>query len=258
MILAINAGNSRVTFGCIGEKNEIGRVFTLPTDLSETALGYAIRFRSVFDLFSLDPASFEGAILSSVVPPLRNVLKEAVSYLTKKEPLVVSAGVKTGLRIKVDDPGTVGTDLVCAAVAAKEEYPLPCIVVNLGTATTLTCVDREGSYVGGAILPGVSLSLDALVHGTSLLPKIDRIPPKKAISTSTVECMRSGILYGAAGAVDGLLDRFFSELGEKEISLICTGSLAREIAPHCRHRLVCDENLILKGLGMIYRKNQVK
>ena len=143
MILAVAAGNTHVTFGCIDENNEIGEMMRISTRLSETALDYAVRFREIFQILNVDPKSIEGAVLSSVVPPLGQALREAVFRLTGKEPLVVGAGVKTGLRMRVDDPGTVGADLVCAAVAAKEEYPLPCVVVDMGTATTLTVVDRE-------------------------------------------------------------------------------------------------------------------
>ena len=255
MILAVAAGNTHVTFGCIDENNEIGEIMRISTQLSETALGYAVRFREIFQFLNVDPKSIEGAVLSSVVPPLGQALREAVFRLTGKDPLVVGAGVKTGLRMKVDDPGTVGADLVCAAVAAKEEYPLPCVVVDMGTATTLTVVDREGSYIGGAILPGAVLSLDALTRGASLLPQIDLVRPAKAVSSSTVECMRSGILYGSAGAVDGLLERFEEELKER-VFVVATGEIAPSIAPYCRHSVHFDDRLILKGLGIIYRKNQ--
>ena len=256
MILAIDVGNTHTSFGCVDEQGRVEKILRIKTDQSETPYGYAASFRNVLTLAGYRIEDLEGAILSCVVPPLAEVLREAARILIGKDPMAVGAGLKTGLPICTDDPGTVASDLVATAVAAKEEYPLPCVIVDMGTAGTVTVVDEKGRFIGGAILPGAGISLAALTERTSLLPRIEILPPKKAIASSTVECMRSGILYGAAGAIDGILDRFAEEIGREPASIVCTGSLAGAICPHCRHAMREDETLLLRGLGILYRRNR--
>ena len=256
MILAIDSGNTHTTVGCIKENERDICVFRIPTDRAETEFGYAVKIRQILQLFQISEADLTGAIISCVVPPLTGVLVKAVRLLADLEPLVVGAGVKTGLHIRINDPGTVAADLVSAAVAAKELYPLPCAVVDMGTATTLTVIDTDGKYIGGMILPGVGLSLDALSEGTALLPKIEIVPPKSAIGANTVDCMKAGIVYGAAGAVDGILDRTAEALGCEPASIVATGGLASSIVPHCKHAITLDDTLILKGLKLIWERNQ--
>ena len=256
MVLAIDSGNTHITFAVIDGRDAFTPVFRIPTDRAETDFGYAAKMKQILDLQGGDLSRGEGAIVSCVVPPLTDVLVRAVRIVTGKDAMVVGAGIKTGLHICINDPGTVASDLVVAAVAAKEEYPLPCIVVDMGTATTLTVVDEKGRYVGGAILPGVGLSLNALAQGTALLPNIEIAAPRNAISANTVECMKSGIVYGTAGAIDGLLERFSEELATPPASIVATGGMSGLICPHCRHSIILDETLLLKGLGLLWRKNQ--
>lgn len=256
MILAIDCGNTHITFGGVREGNVTTPILRIPTDRTETDFGYAAKIKQILELSGIDAASFEGAVISCVVPPLNDAIKRAVKIVTGKDALIVGAGVKTGLHICINDPGTIASDLVAAAVAAKELYPLPCIIVDMGTATTLTVVDEKSRYVGGAILPGVGLSLNALASGTALLPNIEIRAPKSAIAVNTVESMKSGIVYGTAGAVDGLIDRFVSELTSPVASIVATGGVSSVIAPHCRHALTVDETLLLKGLEIIWHKNQ--
>lgn len=256
MILAINVGNTHTSFGCVDEEKNVSNVLSIPTDTKETSFGYAAKMKQIFDLTGLSLHQLEGAILSSVVPPVTEVMKKAVKLLIGKEPMVLGAGVKTGLHICIDDPGTIASDLVATAVAAKELYPVPCVIIDMGTATTLTCVNQDGKYIGGAILPGVQISLEALTEDTSLLPKIDISAPKRAISSSTVESMRSGIVYGTVGAIDGILDRFTMEFGALPKTVISTGGLGKVILPYSRYTIIEDEKLLLKGLGIIYCKNQ--
>lgn len=256
MILAIDCGNTHITVGCVGADGGVAPSFRIPTDRVETDFGYAAKLGQIFDLLEIVPAQFDGAVISSVVPSLTDVLVRAVRIITKKTALVVGAGVKTGLHICINDPGTIASDLVAAAVAAKEAYPLPCIIVDMGTATTLTVVDEKSRYIGGAILPGVGLSLAALAEGTALLPDVELQAPRRAIAANTVESMQSGIVYGTAGSVDGLIDRFEAELGRPAASIIVTGGIGSVIAPHCHHDMILDETLLLKGLGIIWKKNR--
>ncbi|MBR7164927.1 MAG: type III pantothenate kinase [Clostridia bacterium] len=256
MIFALHVGNSLTRFAFLDGDSIVERQFEIPTAEIETAESLAARIDQVLKLFSLNPAFAEGAVVSSVVPFMAPTAKQAVQMLVGKEPLLVGAGVKTGLHILIDDPGTVASDLVATAVGAKTEYPLPCIVIVFGTATTMTVVDEKGRFVGGAILPGVSLGLSALSSEASLLPQVEIKAPKKVISTSTAECMRSGTLYGSAGAVDGLLNRFEEEIGREPATIVATGKLAKTVCEHCTHSILLDDNLLLKGLYAIYKKNQ--
>jgi type III pantothenate kinase len=256
MILAIDSGNTHTTFGCVYDDNSVGNIFRLTTDISETEFGYATKIKQIFDLYGVKPENFSGAVLSSVVPPMTNILKNAVKLFSGLDTLVVGAGVKTGLHLCINDPGTVASDLVSAAVGAKEEYPLPCIVIDLGTATTFTVVDEKGRYVGGAILPGVGISLTSLSEKTALLPKIEITEPKNTIGTNTIDCMKSGIIYGTAGAIDGMLSRIEKELPCPVASIVATGGYSSIITPHCEHNIAVDETLLLKGLGIIFKRNQ--
>ena len=166
--------------------------------------------------------------------------------------------MKSGIRIQIDDPGTIASNLVCAAVGVKHLYDLPAIIINMGTATTITVVNREGTYIGGTIMPGVTLSMDALTSGTSLLPSIDVAAPRKIICTQTIDAMKAGIIYGSAGALDGILDRFIKELDHPSPTIIATGGIAHVITRHTKHKIILDEDLLLKGLWYIWCLNQEK
>ena len=255
MLLAIDIGNSNVVIGCLNENNETIRQFRMVTDLKKTDDEYAAGIKTILDYNGLDTAMFEGAIICSVVPPLTEIFRGAVERITGHRALVLGTGVKTGLNVMIDNPATLGSDLVAASVAAMAEYPLPVIVFDMGTATTITVVDKGNKFLGGAIVPGVALSMNALSSGTSLLQKVPIEAPKKALSGTTIECMQSGAVYGTASMLDGMIDRFEEELGEK-CSLVATGGIASKVVPHCKHRIVYDENLLLRGLGIIYRKNK--
>ena len=255
MVLAVNVGNTHITFGVIENSKIIEPVMSIKTDQNQTSYGYAAEIKSVLDMAGFNGCSFEGAVLSSVVPPLTKILDKAIETVTGKKPIVVGVGIKSGIHISTDDPGSVASDLVAMAVAAKTEYELPCVIVDMGTAVTLTVVDENGRFIGGSFMPGINLSLNALFKEASLLPRIEVISPKKAIGSSTVECMRSGVIYGYAGAVDGIIDKFTEELGKTPATVITTGGMAEVLGEYLKIKNVYDENLLLKGLGYIYEKN---
>ena len=257
MLLAIDIGNSNVVIGCLNEKNETVSLFRMVTDLKKTEDEYAAGMQTILRHNGIDCQGFEGAIVCSVVPPLTEIFRAAVEKLTGHRALVVGAGVKTGLNILIDDPSSLGSDLAAAAVAAMVDYPQPVIIIDMGTATTITVVDEGNRFIGGAIVPGVALSMNALSGGTSLLHKVPIEAPKKCISGTTTACMQSGAVFGNAALLDGMIDRFEEELGKKA-SVVATGGIAAKIIPHCRHEIVYDEDLLLKGLGIIYRKNVKK
>ena len=206
MILAIDVGNTNIVLGCIDE-GKIVSVVRIHTDTRETEAEYTIKLKEIIYAYGMDLKAIDGAILSSVVPPVTEAMRRAVRQLTGLECMIVGPGMKTGMNIRIDDPGTVAGDLIVGGVAAMHFYGTPVIVLDLGTATTATVIDDKGSFRGGAIMPGVKLSYAALAAGTSLLPEISITPPKKCIATNTVDCMKSGIIYSTASAVDGITAR---------------------------------------------------
>lgn len=255
MLLAIDIGNSNVVIGCLDENNRTTALFRMVTDLKKTDDEYAAGIQAILNHNRVDCTAFEGAIICSVVPPLTEIFRTAVEKIIGRRAMVVGSGLKTGLNIMIENPASLGSDLVAAAVAAMGQFPLPVIVVDMGTATTITVVDEGSRFIGGAIVPGVALSMEALSSGTSLLQKVPLVAPKKCISSTTTECMQSGAVYGAAAMLDGMIDRFEAELG-KRATVVATGGIAPKITPHCRHEIIYDEDLLLKGLGIIYKKNR--
>lgn len=253
MILAVDVGNTNIVIGCL-EQGEIKNTVRVRTEPGRTAAEYGIELMQLFDFFGIDRRGFEGAILSSVVPPVNEPLRQAIEMLTGVKCLIVGPGMKTGMNVRIDDPGTLGCDLVVGGVAAIAEYGAPVIVLDLGTATTITLIDENKCFRGGAILPGIKLSYAALAAGTSLLPDISITPPKKCIATNTVDCMRSGAVFGTAATIDGMVDRMEAELG-LPCKVVATGGLASKITPYCRRKVVCDDHLLLKGLWVLYQKN---
>lgn len=253
MILAVDAGNTNVVLGTI-ENGEILNVLRLHTDLNNTAEEYSITIRQLMDFYGIEVEKLDGAILSSVVPPVTRPLVSAIRRLTGKECMVVGPGMKTGMNVRLDDPGSLASDLAVGAVAAIACYGTPTIVLDMGTATSMVVVDGKGAFRGGAIMPGVTLGLQALSSGTSLLPDISVMQPKKAIGTNTVEAMRSGAVFATACMIDGMTERMESELGEP-CKVIATGSLAKVITACCKREIICDSHLLLKGLWLLWDRN---
>ena len=254
MILAIDVGNTNIVLGCI-EDGKILNIVRAHTDANRTDAEHAIQLKQLLNFFNHDPHSFEGAILSSVVPPITGPLIAAVKYVTGLDCMVVGPGIKTGLNLRVDDPGTVAGDLVVGGVAAIACYGAPAIVLEFGTATSMVVVDARNSYRGGVIMPGVRMGLQALSSGTSLLPDIALTAPAKVIGTNTADAMRSGTVYATASMIDGMIARMEEELG-CACTVVATGQNAREILSHCKREIRYDEHLLLKGLWVLYRKNR--
>ena len=256
MILAIDMGNTNIVIGCVDEEKVLFEE-RLATDLSKTELEYVVIFKTVLELYGIEKEKVTGAIISSVVPQLVNIIKSAVYKLIKVEPMVVGPGVKTGLNILMDEPRRVGSDLIVDAVAAINNYGTPLIVIDMGTATTMSVIDRKGNYIGGVIMPGIKVSVDSLVSRTAQLQRISLDAPDKVIGKNTINCMKSGVIYGNASCIDGMIDRLAEEMGEglSDIKVVATGGLARVILPQCYHNIIQDDELLLKGLKIIYDKN---
>ena len=254
MILAIDIGNTNIVMGCLeGEKI----LFTerISTDHSKTALEYAILFKNVLDIHRVCTEQIEGCIIDSVVPPITTHIADAIEKIVKVQPVIVGPGLKTGLNILMDNPAQVGADLIVGAVAGIHDYPCPLILIDMGTATTICVIDEDKNYIGGMILPGLKVSLDSLTSRTSQLPRISLDPPKRIIGKNTIESMKSGILYGSAAMIDGMVDRIWNELGKKT-TVVATGGLSGSIIPLCTHDIILDDGILLKGLRYIYDKNR--
>lgn len=255
MILAIDVGNTNIVFGGIGE-GKTAFISRISTDKDKTSDEYAVQIKILIELNGFSAADFEGGIISSVVPQLNEILKISVRKVIKCTPMIVGPGIRTGLNIKIDNPAQLGSDLVVGAVAAVALYPKPLMVIDMGTATTICVVDKDSCYRGGVIIPGVKVSMESLTRNAAQLQGISIEAPKKAIGTNTIDCMRSGTVFGNAALLDGLIDRMSLEI-EGTPTIIATGGLSPMIIPHCRHEIILNDELLLYGLEIIYKKNIV-
>ena len=257
MILTMDVGNSNIVIGGV-LNNEVKFVSRMATEQGRTEDQYAIYFREVLALYEFSPDDFSGSIISSVVPPITNILAKAISKAIGLKPVIVGPGIKTGLNIQTDNPAQVGSDIIMNNVAARNIYKTAVIVIDMGTATTISATDKNGNCKGCAIMPGISLSLNALSKNTAQLQGISLEDPKKTIGTNTIESMKSGIVYGNACMIDGMIDRFLTELSDDKATVVTTGGHARYIAPYCKKKILHNENLLLLGLYMTYNQNTLR
>ena len=253
MILAVDIGNTNIVVGGF-DKDKIAFVERISTDTLKTELEYVVQFHALMEIYDLKSEQFRGAIISSVVPPLNHILVSAIKKFYGIDAMLVGPGVKTGINIQMDNPASVGADLIVNAVAGLEKYGYPLIMIDMGTATTISVLDDKKNYIGGTIMPGVRVSLDSLVNRTSQLPKIALEAPAKVVGRNTIDCMKSGIIMGQAASMDGMIDRIWKELGY-ETKIVATGGLAARIIPNCVHDIIVDDALTLIGLKIIYEKN---
>ena len=254
MILTVDIGNSNIVIGGM-DGNKIVFEARIRTDATKTSDEYCVDLKSILDVYGVNKGDFEGSIIASVVPQVLNCMQTAIKKLTGKTSLVVGPGLKTGLNILIENPAQTGADLVVGSVAALREHKPPLIVVDMGTATTMIVLDKNGALIGGCICPGVKISLDALTSRTALLPGLQLDQPKHAIGRNTIDCMRSGLMMGAACMLDGMIERFEEELGYR-CTIVTTGGIARFVAPLCKRDMVYDKDLIVKGLAALYRENR--
>ncbi len=253
MILAIDIGNTNIVLGCADGDKILFRE-RLATVQRETSLEYAVKIKAALDINNIERSDITGAIISSVVPSVTYTLKTAVEKLTDGRIMIVGPGIKTGLKIQIDNPAELGADLVVDAVAGIKYYPVPQVIIDMGTATTFAVINGSGTYLGGLVTTGLAVSADALNSRTAQLPKVAYEKPKRVICSNTVDCIKSGIMYSNACAIDGIIERIDEELGEKT-TVIATGGLAQVVVPLCRHEIIYDDDLLLKGLMLIWNKN---
>lgn len=254
MILTIDIGNSNIVLGAVADK-DIRFEARLRTDATKTSDEYCIDLKMILDVYGVQAADIEGSIIASVVPQVLNSMQTAVKKLIGKPAMVVGPGLKTGLNIQIENPAQTGADLVVGCVAALREHKAPLIIVDMGTATTMIVLDKNSAMIGGCIMPGVKISMDALTDRTALLPGLQLDRPKKAIGRNTIDCMRSGIMMGTACMIDGMIDRMEAELGY-ETTVIATGGIAKFVLPMCNKKIIYDKDLLVKGLATLYRENK--
>ncbi len=256
MLLTVDIGNTNTVFG-VFDGDKIAFESKIATNAKWMADQYSIIIDQLLSLHNTFRIQITGAIISSVVPPVTYQINESISFLFNVKPLIVGPGVKTGLNIRIDDPSTLGADLVCVSVAAKELYSSPCIIVDMGTTTKILALDKTGDYLGGVIAPGVRISFDALSSQTAALPLVGiEDPGKSFICTETSEAMRTGVIAGTAFMADGFIERFENEIGDSFV--VATGGHASVVLPYCRKKIHYNPHLILQGLRFIWYKNQIK
>ena len=254
MLLAIDIGNTNLVIGCI-ENDKILFKARIATDRTRTSDQYGVEIKNMMEAYGVQVSDIDDCIIASVVPPVFNSVKTGVWKVIGKQPMVVGPGLKTGLNIHVDVPSQVGSDRIVVAVAALAEYKAPLILMDLGTATTMDVIEPDNVYMGGVILPGVKVALDALTSRAAQLPAISLDKPKSVVGKNTVDCMRSGMMYGTAASIDGLVERIEAELGHPA-TLIATGGMAQFVTPLCKREIILEKDLLLKGLNIIYKKNK--
>ena len=241
MILAFDVGNTNIVMGVLDEEKTYF-LTRFATDHGKTEAEYAVLVKNILEIKGVAIDDIKGGIISSVVPPMNDILGEVIRLLTGHNALIVGPGLKTGLNIAVGDPSEVGAD------------EAPMLIMDLGTATTITAIGKNKEFLGVIIYPGVKVSYDALVGRTALLSSISYDVPEKVIGTNTRDCMQSGLIYGNAAMLDGLIDRCEKEMGGVK-SLIATGGLSSRITPYCTHDIIFDDDLLIDGLRVIYYKN---
>lgn len=254
MIAAVDIGNSNIVIGFMNNERKVKFLGRIRSDRQKTKEEFMIELKTLMDIYHVSFDGIRGVIISSVVPGLTDVVRRSMKQMTGFTPYVVGQGMKTGIRIATDHPASLGVDLVVDAVAAAEEYEGPLIIFDLGTATTCSVIDEKRAYLGTLIIPGIKISQDALSEKTSQLPYIRFEKPKHIIGKNTIESMQSGVIYGNASMLDGLIDIIQEELGRK-VTVLATGGVAGLIVPYCKHKIKYEPNLLLKGLWYIYQKN---
>ncbi|MGI6577597.1 MAG: type III pantothenate kinase [Eubacteriales bacterium] len=255
-VLTVNIGNSVINVGLFGEGGELIFNSSLSADARFTEDEHCIRIKNVLQLNSTDISEIKGSILSSVVPTMTDNVARAMKRLFGRLPIILGPGVKSGLNIRIDNTSELGSDIVAESVAAIHKYAPPIVLVDVGSATVLSAIDINRDYIGCVICPGIDLSIDVLAEKTALLPQIGLRGRGPLIGKNSADSINSGIIYGTAAMIDGLVSQIEDQIGKS--SVVATGQYAKEICGHCKHDVIYDKHLLLEGLYTIYVKNTQK
>lgn len=255
MVLVFDVGNTNIVLGAY-KGDKLMDFWRVSTDTQKTADEYGIIIKQMFIHQGYNIDDVKAVIISSVVPPMMYTLEHMSRKYFKKEPLVVGPGIKTGMNIRIDNPKEVGADRIVNAVAGYEMYGGPLIIVDFGTATTYCAIAKNGDYLGGAISPGVRISMDALYQRTAKLPRVELLKPDTVICKNTISSIQSGVIFGYVGQVDYIIRRMKKELGDENTKVIATGGLSKLIASESETIDVVNGLLTLEGLRIIYERNK--
>jgi type III pantothenate kinase len=258
MLLALDVGNTNTTLGLYTldkEKPELAGNWRVTSHRTQTVDEYGVLFVNLFEMHGMSPRQVTDIIIASVVPPVDSTLRQVCETYFHIEPMFVEPGIKTGMKMLIDNPTEMGADRIADCVAAFEKYGGPCIVVDFGTATKFEVISERGEYLGGAIAPGLGLSAEALFSRAARLYRVDIKRPAKVIATNTVEHLQSGLYYGYIGLVDGIIERMIAEFGQQP-RIVASGGLARMIAADSRYIQEIDDLLTLDGLRILYERNR--
>ena len=262
MLLALDVGNTNTTLGLYnleGKNPEVAAHWRVTTHRTQTVDEYGVFFVNLFEMHGMSPKDVTDIIIASVVPPVESTLRQVCESYFHVEPIFVEPGIKTGMKMRIDNPAELGADRLCDAVAAYARYGGPCIVVDFGTATKFEVISAAGEYLGGAIAPGLGLSAEALFSRAARLYRVDIKRPARTIGTNTVAHLQSGLYFGYIGLVDGLLERILKEMGadpSQPPRIVASGGLAQLIAPDSRYIELIDDMLTLDGLRILFERNR--
>jgi type III pantothenate kinase len=260
MLLALDVGNTNTVLGLYRldtETPELAGHWRVATHRSQTVDEYGVLFVNLFEMHGLAPSQVTHIIIASVVPPVDSTLRRVCETYFHIDPMFVEPGIKTGMKMLIDNPTELGADRIADAIAAFERYGGPCIVVDFGTATKFEVISAKGEYLGGAIAPGLGLSADALFSRAARLTRVDIKRPPKVIGTNTVGHLQSGLYFGYIGLVDGILERILKELGgDQKPRIVATGGLARMVSEDSRYITEIDELLTVEGLRILFERNR--
>lgn len=253
MLICIDVGNTHIVIGIYKDVNLLSS-FRFKTDANITEDEYGIKLNNILRISNITIEEIEGAIIASVVPTMDAILEKMVIKYLHIEPMFVVPGIKSGINVKIDDPRQLGADLLVGAVSAVTKYGYPIIIIDMGTATTLSVVNKNQEFIGGIIIPGVLSSTASLVKSTSKLEEVRFDKPKHLVGKNTVNSIQSGMLYGTSSMLDGLIRKVKNEIGDAKV--ILTGGIANRIQPFLEEEVIYDDNLILEGLRILYEKNK--
>ncbi len=256
MLITIDIGNSYVSFGCYKEE-KLEFVSDIVTNSKKSVDQYAVEIGNIMKLYDVDTKKIDGGIISSVVPELTAVVSGAIKKLCDIECLIVGPGVKSGININIENPAQLGADTVAEAVAVINKFPCPAIICDLGTATVIGVIDKNKNFNGCIIAAGVGTTSESFSKNTALLPHVSIEIPKRLVGKNTVNSVQSGLIFGTAAMIDGLISRIERELGEKT-TVVATGKMTEKIIPHCDRDIKICDYLVFEGLRIIYNKNQEK